>query len=619
MITGKRTKVGEIRPSQLMHTWGIGSVVDLAHLSVLVSGTDDWSYNDTDLLEEPRLTAMLKSVVGDQLKELRTAPLPDSLTQSNIADFVGVPAQVFPRWMVCPYCQLLSSIDLGVFQFKVPHNRPGESKYVHERCPKYANKDATVVPVRFVQACTKGHMDDFPWMDFVHKGAVCKRPTLRLNETAATGQAADVLVSCTHCGVSRRMSDAITDDPQVAVFPCSGLNPQLREFDPKPCEEVPRAVSLGASNLWFPQVYSAIDIPAAKDETEHLLEELKDELAEITSREEVPGARKFLRRVLAPLEHLTDDELWEALSAFRDRKEDDSEVNPNLRRPEWDTLINPQSAATSGDFQIREVETPQSFKWLIEKVVLVDRLREVKAFVGFNRIQSPNTFGDISGEVGEVQIAPICDSRPRWVPASEVRGEGIFLQLRESAVAAWVKNVESHERMKQFEKSRFARLAAFNQNIDRSDMADHLARRVLVHSLSHAFMRQLALECGYSASSIRERLYSVDPTDEAGPMAGILISTSAPDSEGTLGGLVRMGELEALERTLTAALSNIEICASDPLCSEHEPDDDGHELYAAACHACLFAPETSCEMGNSWLDRSVLVDTLQRLNIQIQE
>lgn len=150
-------------------------------------------------------------------------------------------------------------------------------------------------------------------------------------------------------------------------------------------------------------------------------------------------------------------------------------------------------------------------------------------------------------------------------------------------------------------------------------MSDHLARRVLFHTLSHAVMRQLALECGYSASSIRERLYSVDPTDEAGPMAGILISTSAPDSEGTLGGLVRMGELEELDRTLEAALKNIEICASDPLCSEHPPDDEGHELFGAACHACLFAPETSCEMGNSWLDRSVLVDTLQRLDIYIHQ
>jgi hypothetical protein len=31
-------------------------------------------------------------------------------------------------------------------------------------------------------------------------------------------------------------------------------------------------------------------------------------------------------------------------------------------------------------------------------------------------------------------------------------------------------------------------------------------------------------------------------------------------------------------------------------------------LHAAACHACLFASETSCETGNRWLDRATLVD-----------
>ncbi len=128
-------------------------------------------------------------------------------------------------------------------------------------------------------------------------------------------------------------------------------------------------------------------------------------------------------------------------------------------------------------------------------------------------------------------------------------------------------------------------------------------------------MRQLAIEAGYSAASIRERIYSRDPGDPGGPMAGILIYTAAPDSEGTLGGLVKLGQPEELERHIAAALEAVGLCASDPTCAEHPPSADGISLHAAACHACLFVPETSCERGNRYLDRSVLVPTFDRTDL----
>jgi hypothetical protein len=136
-------------------------------------------------------------------------------------------------------------------------------------------------------------------------------------------------------------------------------------------------------------------------------------------------------------------------------------------------------------------------------------------------------------------------------------------------------------------------------------------RYVLIHSFSHALIRQLALECGYTASSIRERIYCLPPDADDGPMAGLLLYTSAPDSEGTLGGLVSLGEPRYLERHLDQALECMKLCASDPLCAEHQPGDGHDAVHGAACHACLFASETSCERGNKYLDRSVLVPTMQ--------
>jgi hypothetical protein len=133
-------------------------------------------------------------------------------------------------------------------------------------------------------------------------------------------------------------------------------------------------------------------------------------------------------------------------------------------------------------------------------------------------------------------------------------------------------------------------------------------RLVLMHSLAHALMHQIVLDCGYSAASVGERLYSRQPTEDGGPMAGILL-TAVPDSEGTLGGLVELGDPLTLGRHLQQALESMRLCASDPLCADHRPDTLGRGIQGACCHACQFAPETSCERGNRYLDRSALVIT----------
>jgi hypothetical protein len=136
-------------------------------------------------------------------------------------------------------------------------------------------------------------------------------------------------------------------------------------------------------------------------------------------------------------------------------------------------------------------------------------------------------------------------------------------------------------------------------------------RYVLLHSFSHAFMRQIALEAGYSAASLKERIYARSSYVPGGPMAGLLVYTAAPDSEGTLGGLIGLGEDEdTIFQLVTESLRSMTLCAGDPLCSERHVDADGRTVHAAACHACLFAPETSCERGNRYLDRSVLVPTI---------
>jgi hypothetical protein len=135
-------------------------------------------------------------------------------------------------------------------------------------------------------------------------------------------------------------------------------------------------------------------------------------------------------------------------------------------------------------------------------------------------------------------------------------------------------------------------------------------RYVLLHTLAHALINELALECGYAAASIRERIYAEAPGGERPPMAGLLLYTAAPDAEGTLGGLVRLGQAELAGPLFARALERMRLCAADPMCANHCPDVNEDVLHGAACHACLFVPETSCERGNRYLERATLCETL---------
>lgn len=232
----------------------------------------------------------------------------------------------------------------------------------------------------------------------------------------------------------------------------------------------------------------------------------------------------------------------------------------------------------------------------VERVVLVERLREVRALLGFTRIES--TFDVEDDQV----IVPLGPPPLTLLPAVEVRGEGIFLRFSEAAVSAWCALPSVRDR----EASLRAAHADWRTARNAPDPAAGFPgmRYVLLHTFSHALMRGLALEAGYAQASIRERIYARDTNADGGPMAGILLATAASDSEGTLGGLVAQGEREAFAEVLRASLAAAELCASDPFCAEHEPGPQG--VHGAACHACLFAPETSCERGNRYLDRAVL-------------
>jgi hypothetical protein len=328
-------------------------------------------------------------------------------------------------------------------------------------------------------------------------------------------------------------------------------------------------------------------------------------LSQATSRE-IVGAFRAIGQLRA-FAQFTDDQIWQAIEAYRNPPAAAPSEEVDLKRPEWEALSRPTPARNVEDFRLAVVPPPAEYGSSFAQVVLAERLREVRALVGFTRIESPGDFGE-EAYVAPERRAPLSRTPTRWLPASEVRGEGVFLEFQEDALRSWLSNPARRAQEAEFlEAHRSWRRI---RRLDPVDAGFPGLRYVLLHTFTHALMRQLALECGYTAASIRERVYAAPPDDPKGPMAGVLLYTAAADSEGTLGGLVSLGEPARLGRLVDQALDAARLCASDPLCAEHHPWRDGQSLHAAACHACLFSPETSCERGNRYLDRALLVETV---------
>jgi Domain of unknown function (DUF1998). len=602
----KKHPVGELRPSQLILSYGVGAIVDLPHMSTLIMGIDDWDTKKSEEISEPRLLQAIQSIMGPQVKQLLTPTAEDN--PGRAPSYIGVPVAAFPRWMVCPACRLLASVDDGYFELKTNDFNPDRAAYRHINCPK-AKSAATapiVVPSRFLIACAAGHLDDFPWHHFIHGERACKA-ALYMTERSVSGEPSDIFIECRTCNQRRRMSDAFTsDDNENAYRPnCTGRLPHLRSYSPKKCQQQAKTTLLSASNTWFPLSYSSLSIPEREDPLDQLIDAYWENFEAAERREDLNVIMR-MSRIARDFADYGLETIWKSVEK---RRQDSAPtiVRPrDLKQPEWQVLTDPLNAPHTDDFEIKPTDTPEGYERYIQQVVLVERLREVLALTGFTRIESLGDFAE-EQELPKDHIMPLSKRAPTWLPATEVRGEGIFIQFREEAIQGWINSFAVQEHNEVFYN-------AHKRWRDARKMVDIEAnypdiRYVLLHTFSHALIRQLTLHCGYAAASIRERIYSQLPSEEGVPMAGVLLYTAASDSEGTLGGLVNQGK--DMGYHIDGILDDMEYCASDPLCAEHVSLDD-NSLHGAACHACLFIPETSCESGNRYLDRSVLVQTVER-------
>jgi len=466
-----------------------------------------------------------------------------------------------------------------------------------------------MVPVRFIIACENGHISDFPWIAWVHskKEQDCDGGSgdLYIYSTPQAGLAG-VMIQCVKCNSKRSMASAFTRGVLKEVFgeSCPGDRPWLGpEAGENHCSFIPQTIQRGASNAYFAKVVSSILIPPFSALMQQFLDR-PDIWREIMSvRVDGKLHEPFIRQKAENLGQ--DPELF--LEAVKERlKEEEGGTNQDeedlvteekYRLAEYKAYLGTRPPEQERhDFDTKALtitDYPTWFQEFFEAVVLVKKLRETRVLTGFTRVVPPES---LDGTPAALSILP-----KRWLPASEVRGEGIFFTFRKERLVSWSSEdkvvnrfLSLKKRLNDMRSQRGLEPREINPNL------------VLIHSFAHLLIRQMAFECGYDSSSLRERLYvsSGDNTE----MHGLLIYTASGDAEGTLGGLVRQGEPGRLDNTLKAALENASICSSDPLCIESQGQGTS-SMNLAACHACGLLPETSCEEGNLLLDRGLVIGT----------
>jgi hypothetical protein len=563
-------RLGKVRSSQLITTFGPGAIVDLPDRdSYMVLGLHAWPPGNQ--IDEPNL----RSVLGVQ--SLRAT----ALTKERR----DVPVRRFPIVHRCPSC---SRLIRGSF------------------CQR---RDCNVgaAPARFVVACPNGHVDDFPWHWWAHSlekgpsvattanGETPSTPidecseedgALVLDDRGASNTLSELYVKCLKCRSSRSLRGALQPG-SFRKFSCSGLRFWLDDAEDD-CDGAVRGVLRGASNVYFSVTASALSLPRHSSPVSVLL---RDHWATLLQASETTR-KAFLTDILVPKGYSVEEGLAAIDSYVQVVKTEDE-----LRQEEYHALCGPHATGDVGPpapyFQARDGTVPPKFSSLIRSVALVDRLREVRAVRGLTRLEARD---QEAMEEDSVPVAPITRGKPEWLPAVENFGEGIFLRLNPEVLGPLEANADLTARAGAIGKA----YAIWREQRGLRP-AKNLPSVALValHSLAHLLIRHLSLYCGYGMASIRERVYGVEG------QAGILIYTAAADADGSLGGLVSFGTPERLGAILDAGVAHAAWCSQDPLCRDRQPHA-GEHLSGAACHACLLLPETSCEHGNKFLDRGML-------------
>lgn len=596
-----------VRLSHIVGQSGVGAIVRGADGLVVVQDTRQW----TERNGEPAgklipYVERIRAVLGitQALREPPDAKLVKTKGQNKVqSDGTCLPATRFPTWMRCP------SPSCGALYSRpwIDAKMDDPIRCSHEKC----NKRPKLEQVTWVLAHEAGYLADVPWHSIAHHEA--SNPTqehckiydqLRLTERGYE----QWILHCDACKTStifrgtehlpygqKRMQPWTKDDNAPPI--------ENNTDDPDNCKHnMAEILAIHDSRVYSPLAVTVLVIPPEsrvrkgtvidllyrKSAERRNVDEAKNPLSRNSAIKAL--ATKYrcqktdIEAALAELdrgyplygENLTLGQLRESefeafLEILPDQREDEDLVTRN-KSEEWHKFASINGINSEA----------RSMALCVEHLVRVDRLKAVKVFRGFTRLD------------GENIVPPDIVGESDWLPAIELYGEGIFIALDENRLAKWEQQLAVHERLEKLQR-RFVQSG-------RQEPNPLTPRFMLLHTLSHLLMRQIETEGGYPAASLIERIYCAQTPKR---MAGILIHVAVPDIAGSLGGLAELAEPNRFFGILTRALEHAHWCSLDPVCSEHDGQGPGL-LNRAACHACALVPEPACEFGNTLLDRGFI-------------
>lgn len=556
-----------IRPSQLIYHAGPGAILDLLEETVMVLAADLWNTYGAVKELDPRITKYLNvdhvRILNEQTDKIKVKTVP------------------FPLWKICPKC--------------------GKMTTKHDKtcwvCAKDGKGEVKLYPSRFVTVCNYGHISDFPYDKWVHKGENCKKPNMRLMRGHQSGSLSDLSVLCTNCRETRSLGQIMKpNEEDKHIFECTNESPWLEKRgdtvvdEAHRCKNTMRTFLRGASNIYSPHVLSFLKVPLTVTDGENQfayidptdLEYLRELYSEVSSKERFI-LREAKKLGIKEAQYMEFEKILQGTEVFEEPSFE------SIRKQEWNTLIEPYFDEADIQFKSEKVMIHPKLQPYFSTIHRVDLVPEIQVLKGFSRIDYIDRF-----EEGDVHINDVIqNSKQNWLPAVRNYGEGIFFVFDPRKLELWEQNDTITSPI--IERYNATREEFGNEPIPL------MGRHILMHTFSHALLKELAAHSGYGTTALKERLY-IDQT-----MHGVFIYTASGDSEGSLGGLTALSQPDVLYPIVLRAIEKMEHCSSDPNCSDGKFQFN-LSANAAACHSCSHVSETSCEWGNQLLDRRTLLN-----------